>query len=52
MRYFLAKQVQEKEDREKNDKDNINQQAEMWNLDKENYDIEEKRLRDRINKIN
>jgi hypothetical protein len=52
MREFLAAQVQEKRDREKNDKENINQQAEMWSLDKANYDEEEKRLRDRINQIN
>jgi len=24
----------------------------MWNLDKENYEMEEKRLKERINKIN
>lgn len=24
----------------------------MWNLDKANFDVEEKRLRDRINQIN
>ena len=42
----------EKENRERNDKDNINQQAEMWSLDKENYEVEEKRLKDRISRIN
>lgn len=42
----------EKKAREANDKENINQQADMWNLDKKNYEEEEKRLRDRINKIN
>lgn len=52
MRQFLAKQVHEKEMREKGDKDNINQQAEMWSLDKDNYELEEKRLKERINKIN
>ena len=52
MRQFLARQVQEKKARETDDKDNIAQQAQMWNLDKENYDQEEKRLRERINKIN
>ena len=24
----------------------------MWNLDKQNYELEEKRMKDRINKIN
>lgn len=52
MRDFLAKQVAEKRDRELNDKENINQQAQMWHLDKQNYEEEEKRLRDRIGRIN
>lgn len=38
--------------REDADKANINQQAVMWNLDKRNYDEEEKRLKQRIGKIN
>lgn len=42
----------EKKNREMNDKENINQQAEMWDIDKKNYEQEEKRLRERINKIN
>jgi hypothetical protein len=42
----------EKKEREANDKENINQQAQMWNLDKQNYEEEEKRLRNRINRIN
>lgn len=52
MREFLAQQVQEKASREKQDKENIDQQAKMWELDKKNYEEEEKRLRERINKIN
>jgi len=48
----LAAQVQEKAARERNDKENIDQQAKMWELDKQNYDEEEKRLKERINKIN
>jgi hypothetical protein len=52
MREFLARQMAEKRDREKNDKENINQQAQMWNIDKKNYEEEEKRLRDRISRIN
>ena len=52
MRTFLAQQVQEKVQREKSDKENIDQQAHMWELDKKNYEEEEKRLKERINKIN
>ena len=52
MRDFLAKQVAEKRERERNDKSNIDQQAQMWNLDKQNYEEEEKRLKDRIGQIN
>ena len=43
MREYLAQQVLEKAEREKEDKANINQQAKMWQLDKQNYDEEEKR---------
>jgi uncharacterized membrane protein YfhO len=52
MRTFLSQQVNEKVNREKNDKENIDQQARMWELDKKNYEEEEKRLKERINKIN
>jgi len=52
MRQFLAQQVAEKQHREKLDKENIDQQAKMWEVDKQNYDEEEKRLRERINRIN
>ena len=52
MRDFLAAQVSEKASREKQDKENIDQQAMMWQVDKQNYDEEEKRLKERINKIN
>ena len=52
MRDFLARQVAEKRERERNDKSNIDQQAQMWNLDKQNYEEEEKRLKDRIGQIN
>jgi hypothetical protein len=34
MRDFLAQQMAEKKAREMNDKENINQQAQMWNIDK------------------
>lgn len=52
MRQFLHQQVQEKANRERQDKENIDQQAMMWELDKQNYDEEEKRLKQRISKIN
>ena len=52
LRNFLAQQVAEKKAREANDKENINQQAKMWNLDKANWEVEEKRLKEKIDKIN
>lgn len=52
MRQFLAKQMEEKRKRECDDKANIDQQATMWQVDKQNYDDEEQRLRERINRIN
>ena len=51
MRSYLAAQVQEKQEREKNDKENINQQAQMWAIDKQNYQLEEQRLKEKIDKI-
>ena len=42
----------EKKAREQADRANIDQQAVMWDLDKKNYDEEEKRLKQRIGKIN
>ena len=51
MRQYLAAQVQEKQEREKNDKENINQQAQMWAIDKQNYQLEEQRLKEKIDKI-
>ena len=42
----------EKKAREDEDKANIDQQAMMWAQDKRNYDEEENRLKDRINRIN
>ena len=44
--------MQEKKERERQDKANIDQQAVMWDLDKKNYDEEERRLKQRIGKIN
>ena len=51
MRSFLADQVREKQARERADKENIGQQAQMWNLDKQNWELEEKRLKEKMNKI-
>ena len=52
MREFLNQQMAEKKQRENEEKANIDQQAMMWHQDKQNYDEEEKRLRDRIKAIN
>lgn len=52
MRDFLALQMHEKKAREEADKANIDQQATMWSLDKRNYDDEERRLKERIGRIN
>lgn len=52
MRDFLAQQIKDKNQREQEDRDNINQQAKMWELDKQNWDDEERRLKNRINDIN
>jgi len=51
MRSFLSDQVKEKQARERADKENIGQQAQMWNLDKQNWELEEKRLKDKMSKI-
>ena len=52
MRVFLAQQVEEKKKRENDEKSNIDQQAQIWNLDKQNWDAEENRLKSRISQIN
>jgi len=44
--------MQEKKQRENDEKANIDQQARMWDQDKRNYDEEESRLRTRIKAIN
>jgi len=44
--------MQEKERREQNQKANIDEQAVIWGRDKENYEHEEKRLAEKIRKIN
>ena len=52
MRSFLAQEMQEKQRRENEEKSNIDMQAKMWQTDKENWEEEEKRLKNRIDKIN
>ena len=52
MRSFLAQQMEEKEKREKDEKSNIDMQAKMWETDADNWKEEEKRLKDRITRIN
>ena len=52
MRNFLAQQMEEKQKRENDEKFNIDVQAKMWQTDKENWEEEERRLKNRINRIN
>ena len=52
MRNFLAQQVEEKRKREEDEKSNINMQAAMWQVDKDNWEEEERRLKQRIGRIN
>lgn len=42
----------EKKQRETDEKANIDVQAQMWHQDKQNYDEEERRLKERIRGIN
>ena len=52
MRDFLAKQMNEKKHREDMEKALNDEQAVMWKQDYRNYNEEERRLNDKINKIN
>jgi hypothetical protein len=52
MRDFLNKQMEEKKHRENLEKALNNEQASMWKQDQRNYSEEERRLMDKINKIN
>ena len=52
MRDFLAKQMEEKKHRENMEKALNDEQAVMWKQDHSNYTEEERRLHDKINKIN
>ncbi len=52
MRDFLGKQMNEKKHREDLEKALNDEQASMWKQDHRNYSEEERRLMDKINKIN
>ena len=52
MRDYLAKQMQEKHSRETVEKKLNNEQANMWQQDFKNYSEEERRLNEKIEKIN
>lgn len=52
MRDFLNKQMEEKKHRENMEKALNDEQANMWRIDLRNYTEEERRLMDKINKIN
>lgn len=52
MRDFLGKQMNEKKHRENLEKALNDEQAVMWKQDHRNYNEEERRLNDKINKIN
>lgn len=52
LREYLNRQVEEKKQREDKEKQNINNQAKMWEVDRRNHEEEEKRLKDKINQIN
>jgi len=52
MRDYLAKQMEEKRRREMSEKALNDEQAVMWQHDFKNYSEEERRLHDKVNKIN
>jgi len=52
MRDYLAKQMDEKRRREVTEKSLNDEQAVMWQHDFKNYSEEERRLHDKVNKIN
>ena len=52
MREFLNKQMEEKKHRENLEKALNDEQANMWRVDLRNYTEEERRLGDKISKIN
>ena len=52
MRSLLSKQMDEKRQREAAEKALNDEQAQIWRKDKENYELEEKRLQSKIKDIN
>ena len=52
MRALLNRQMQEKKSREQQAKAHNNEQAVLWNRDKNNYEQEENRLQQKIKQIN
>lgn len=52
MREFLAKQVEDKKRRERIEKELNDQQANMWQRDRENYEEEQRRIDNKIKRIN
>ena len=52
MRSLLAKQMDEKRQREAAEKALNDEQAQIWRKDKDNYELEEKRLQSKIKDIN
>ena len=52
MRALLAQQMREKQARERAEKALNDEQATIWKTDKENYELEEKRLAEKIQGIN
>lgn len=52
MRELLFRQVQEKKNREAAEKASTMEQADIWRRDKENYEEEERRLKNKIAAIN
>lgn len=52
MRELLARQMQEKKEREAQEKAHNDEQAVIWKRDKENYEEEERRLKRKIDHIN
>merc|ERR1712051_492349 len=52
MRALLSRQMQEKQAREQHEKAENDEQAVIWRTDKDNYELEEKRLQGKIANIN
>mmetsp|Transcript_25041 Transcript_25041/g.31339 ORF Transcript_25041/g.31339 Transcript_25041/m.31339 type:complete len:80 (+) Transcript_25041:1254-1493(+) len=52
MRHLLARQMNEKQAREQMEKAENDEKAVIWRTDKDNYELEEKRLAGKIANIN